>query len=809
MLQRGLWLAVSLFVYPSGLMARSGSPTEVIKSRTHEGFVRIAFPDEALVHVQFGFGTIPDSPHIGTSPMIASLPVVPAPSQRHDQVIETGRLRLQVHPDNLCINVFDKKLALELTRMCPQDFHSNWKFLRIDSALRTNLYGLGQHFRGPGTSDGDLIGEDWDPGFHGMGNTLAPFAGGAVGKIMIPVLYALGTGTANYALMFDHPRKQHWVFPKSGWSVGTEGRSVSLFVLAGDSLAQLRRRYMSMTGHPPVPPREIFGLWVSRFGYESWGAVEAERLLLGERRLPVDGMMLDLQWFGGRFYPNGTDTRSSRMGTLQFDPVHFPNPAENITRLRDEHALRLGIIEEPYVSRFLPEHDDLARRGFLATECTTSQPVYLDYNPWWGVGGMIDWTNPAASRYWFETKRLPLIKMGLHMHWTDLGEPEMYSASSCYQGGGHREIHNLYNLKWSQSIAHGYADHAPDQRAFILSRSGTAGSQRYGVGFWSGDIAGNMASLAAQMNARLHVSLSGIDYYGSDVGGFHRQGDLSEHQTHELYTQWFANSALLDFPLRPHVWAVANGNTASPAVMGHVASNRFNLRRRYELFPYFYSLAHAAYRKGEPIVRPLVYEFQDDLVVREMGHQVMIGSSLLLGRVARYGERRRDVYLPRGHWLHLDRSQVWRSSGDWHGPFAEEIDGLFRLPLFVRQGAIIPRLVLSGAVQNLQQIFARRPLYRVLIYPSTEASSFDLFHDDGQSNAYRRGGFDQLRITQQVRSGKLHVNLEPMQKMATNPFDFAVELEIMSTAGEDLEVVVGGPKGLESVAIRHVQTRTL
>ena len=120
---------------------------------------------------------------------------------------------------------------------------------------------------------------------------------------------------------------------------------------------------------------------------------------------------------------------------------------------------------------------------------------------------------------------------------------------------------------------------------------------------WSGDIGSNLSSLATQLDVQMHMAFSGIDYFGADVGGYWRSaldGDLNE-----MYTVWFANAALLDVPLRPHTQNLCNCNETAPDRIGDVASNRENLRLRYRLIPYLYSLAHRAHRYGDALVPPL------------------------------------------------------------------------------------------------------------------------------------------------------------------------------------------------------------
>src|SRR4029077_15485664 len=153
------------------------------------------------------------------------------------------------------------------------------------------------------------------------------------------------------------------------------------------------------------------------------------------------------------------------------------------------------------------------------------------------------------------------------------------------------------------------------------------------------------------LNVQMHMAFSGIDYFGADVGGVWRSaldGDLNE-----LYTVWFANAALLDVPLPPHTQNLCNCSETAPDRVGDFASNRENLRLRYRLIPYLYSLAHRAHGSGEPVLPPLPFYYPDDPHVRRMADEKLLGRDLLVATVSAYGQARRDVYLPAGTWINF------------------------------------------------------------------------------------------------------------------------------------------------------------
>jgi alpha-glucosidase len=526
-------------------------------------------------------------------------------------------------------------------------------------------------------------------------------------------------------------------------------------------LPDLRKDYLELTGRPPVPPKKMFRLWVSEYGYDNWRELDSKLKSLRANNFPLDGFVLDLQWFGG--VTGSSD--NSRMGAVDWDLQNFPDPAGKLAAL-NQQGVGIMTIEEPYISRGLPEYEKLAGQGFLARTCSaaTCPPVYLTSNPWWGQGSLLDWTNPAAGAFWHDWKREAMIAAGVIGHWTDLGEPEMYDPSAWYYGiqgdyaplTRHADVHNLYNLLWSQSVYDGYVRNGHTQRPFIMSRSGAPGSQRYGAAMWSGDIGSNMASLAGQFSVQRHMALSGMDYFGSDIGGFHRgalDGDLDA-----LYTQWFAYGSLFDVPVRAHTENLCNCKETAPDRIGDEPSNLANIRLRYTLSPYLYSLSHMAYLTGEPVFPPLVYAFQQDERARGLFSEKLIGPNLLVSAVADYQARQQSVYLPAGVWYDYYTNQRYESTGTDFGPFelypngAGGTGGALRLPLFARAGAIIPQMYVDEQTMNimgLRKDGSTRDELIARVYAGEEASQFTLYEDDGVSTAYQSGELRSTLITQQ------------------------------------------------------------
>jgi alpha-glucosidase len=178
--------------------------------------------------------------------------------------------------------------------------------------------------------------------------------------------------------------------------------------------------------------------------------------------------------------------------------------------------------------------------------------------------------------------------------------------------------------------------------------------------------------------------------------------------------------------------------------VGKVESNRANLRQRYELIPYYYSLAYRAHLLGEPLVPPLVFYYQDDPQVFRLGHEKLIGHDLLVGIVARYGEYERDIYLPKGRWVNY-HSQEWvQSIGQTIKDVPAFRAGLFRLPAFARAGAILPQMHVDekskDAFGNRSVADQANEVLIARVFADDNASTFTLYEDDGKTLKYQTDG---------------------------------------------------------------------
>jgi len=749
-------LSVALQAIPSACLAEA----QRVRFQANNNSLTLEFLRDDLLHFEVSAVTPSADLTVFTSPQVAKTdypgPSSFAKSGPGGSILDTGAMKVVVNPGTLCMTVTDKAKNLELSSVCPT-IAADKKTLSLSPGVMQNVYGLGEQFISPGNPDGDWTApghQQRSPG-DSFGNKMTGFNGGSVGNAQFPILYAVGPNSSNYALFLDHLYPQRWDFGGNPWKVETVGDAIRGYFITGPNLPDLRQDYMELTGRPPVPPKKMFGLWVSEYGFDNWQEVDGKLSALRTDKFPVDGFVLDLQWFGG--VPD-IGTNPSRMGSLGWDASRFPNPSQHLADYKNNEGLGFITIEESYIDSGLPEHADLKAKGYLVRKgCESCDPVF--FNPdWWGKGSMVDWTLTAGADYWHDLKRKPLIKDGVVGHWIDLGEPEIFDGGDWVAGilpGKHRHMdyHNAYSLKWAESIARGYVRNGEQQRPFIMARSGASGIQRFGTGLWSGDIGSNVENLATHLNAQMHMAMSGVDYFGADIGGFHR-GALNGEDLNRVYTQWFANGMAFDVPGRPHTENKCNCKETAPDKIGDKASNLANLRQRYALTPYLYSLAHRAYQAGEPVVPPLVYYYQDDPNVRRLGNEKLLGRDLLVAASAdRNAPQQRDVYLPAGDWVDYHSNAWFHSTGQTFPNQPLFRNGLFQLPVYAKGGAIIPKMAVDDKTLNVAGKRSDGSLRNELIarvYAQATPSSFTLFEDDGETIAYQGGAVRSTLLSQQL-----------------------------------------------------------
>jgi alpha-glucosidase/alpha-D-xyloside xylohydrolase len=309
----------------------------------------------------------------------------------------------------------------------------------------------------------------------------------------------------------------------------------------------------------------------------------------------------------------------------------------------------------------------------------------------------------------------------------------------------------------------------PNERPYALHRNGYAGMQRYASFLWSGDVYSTWETLKTHIPIALNAALSGIPYWGTDIGGFVPTSEL----TAELYLRWFQFGAFCPlFRCHGRTWKLRlpwGWNTGDP---GPVEINNYNgaaipdssqlhdkrvepicrkyLELRYRMLPYLYSAVHECATTGMPIMRALWLHFPDDPKAVACSDEYLWGRNLLVAPVAQKGAATRQVYLPRGAWYDFWTHQ--RLDGEREISRAVDLE---TMPLYVRAGSILP----LGPVKQFTAEKVDTPL-SISIYPGAD-SSFLRYDDDGASFNYRKGEWMGIQMEWNDARRTLHLQLAP------------------------------------------------
>jgi len=570
-----------------------------------------------------------------------------------------------------------------------------------------HFYGLGQG--GPGLDRLGVARQLWNTHIgHGPGSDLS-----------IPLLVS----NRGYAIFFDNTSDAVLSVGRSDAGVriaytAEAGRLVWYFLIGRD-MRGVMHEAAELLGRAPLPPRWALGFLQSTRHFEDTAELRRLPRTIREKRIPCDGLIYLSTYGDAKGWNRG-------VGQLGFQPELWPDPQSLIDEARAQN-FEVTTHEYPVLHEESPLFAEAETAGYLLAEgygrpspASRGSANYRDGQRY------IDFSNPAACAWWWSAHR-HLVELGVAGWWLDGGEGP--PAASMLHAGDGILLHNIYDRFRHQAFALGEAKDRPDQRVFLLCRSGAAGMQRFGATTWSGDINNDFATLEAQIPLGLNTGLSGVPYWGTDVGGFFHPVP----ETGELYARWFQLGAFNPI-FRSHGWVWREHVPWAHGAEVEAICRRY-AELRYRLLPYTYTLAWQAHTQGLPLMRPLVLNYPDDPRVWTLGHQFLWGDDLLVAPVTREGARAWPVYLPAGIWF-----DFW-TGARYEGPAGITLDApLDRLPLLVRAGAIVP---LGPVVQHTRE----RPLDEVtlLIYPDG-LSRFELYEDDGRSHAYRRGDYALTRF---------------------------------------------------------------
>ena len=438
-------------------------------------------------------------------------------------------------------------------------------------------------------------------------------------------------------------------------------RQMDYWITAGDTPAEIEQSYADATGKVPMMPEYGLGFWQCKLRY--WNQ---EQLLnvareYKKRNIPLDVIVCDFfHW--------------PKMGDFRFEEEFFPDPAGMIREL-DEMGVKLMVSVWPQIDQNSENFGEMTRKGYLVKP-EMGVNVCMQFG---GDSVFFDATNPGARKYVWEKCKRNYFDQGVELFWLDEAEPEYHGYTFDnyrYYLGPNAQIGNIYPQMFSRTFYDGMKE-TGREKIVNLVRCAWAGSQRYGALVWSGDIHSCYEDFRKQICAGLHMGLSGIPWWTTDIGGF-SDGDPKDPAFRQLLVRWFEWGAFCPV-MRLHgdrkPSSIPHRKDGSPALFTGSDNEVWSfgdeayeilvkyIQLREKMRPYVRSLMQQAHENGTPVMRTMFYEFPDDPVCWELKDQYMFGSDLLVAPVVYKDAEEREVYLPAGeNWTELHTGKVYPGS---------------------------------------------------------------------------------------------------------------------------------------------------
>lgn len=583
-----------------------------------------------------------------------------------------------------------------------------------------------------------------------------------------------------YGLLFDNAPRG-WldldVYRENVMEFSSIGGKMAYYVIAEQNYDSLLYQYGKLTGFQPMPPRWALGNIQSKFGYRNQQETEdiVDKIIDGG--YPLDVIIIDLFWFGqgkhGHWY----------MGDLEWYEESWPEPEKMISRFSDQ-GVKTVLITEPFVLQESKNYEKLSELGYLVPDANGETYVIPDF--WFGLGGLINIFEPDAQQ-WFWEKYQDQIEIGVAGWWGDLGEPEKHPRGMVHPVGTADEVHNIYAHYWHKMLWDYYEQYYPDVRLFNLNRAGYAGSQRFSVYPWSGDVSRDWPGLQAQSTAVLGMTLSGFSYMHSDLGGF-ALGQPDE----ELYVRWM-QYGVFNPVYRPH------GDTNAPVEPVFYSQKAQKVLReyinlRYEMLPYNYSLAWLNTTKGTPLTRPLFFDEPENETIAAIDDTYLWGPNILVAPIFEQGQQTRRFYMPQGTWYDFFSGKKY-AGGQW-----TEVSTTFEhIPVFAKGGSFIPMI---EPIQTTDHYSSEKMIFHFYFDENVPTSKFTIYEDDGLTKyAYEKGLYElmHLRAMNFDDNTLFSFTREKHQPYQGMPASRSIDLVVHGVAAKPASVRIGN-QNLQMVA---------
>lgn len=425
-------------------------------------------------------------------------------------------------------------------------------------------------------------------------------------------------------------------------------KKLDYFITAGDTPGEIEENYSAAVGRAPEMPEYGLGYWQCKLRYRNQKELLDVAREHKRRGLPMDAIVVDFfHW--------------TRQGDFKFEPRDWPDPEGMVKELK-EMGIETVVSVWPTIDEKSENFGEMADSGYLVS-ADRGNGLHMT---WMGNTIFYDATNPGAQEFVWEKCKENYYDKGIRCFWLDEAEPEYgpYDFDNIrYYAGPALQCTNIYPKMYAKGFYDGLKK-AGEKDIMSLVRCAWAGSQKYGVLTWSGDIHSSFRAMREQLQAGLSMGVAGIPWWTSDIGGF-LGGDISDESFRELLVRWFEWGAFCPV-FRMHgerspwyereeefIDGVRQLTSGQDNEVWSFGDDNYEILKKYlfireEMRDYVRAAMHEASEKGLPVMRPLFFDFKDDSKAWETEDEYMFGGKLLVAPVMEMGARERTVYLPSG-----------------------------------------------------------------------------------------------------------------------------------------------------------------
>ncbi|WP_267226393.1 TIM-barrel domain-containing protein [Dyella silvae] len=596
--------------------------------------------------------------------------------QGDEQVMRSDCVTLRWNPRQAVLHMEDQHGHLLLDADLSHAMQGHWSLRHAKGDPQYGVGGLNAF----DAQTGDLLRQGKQVATAGrQGHTGAPFV----------------WSTAGYGVLAD-AEPAHFDLSDTAIAIHADKQPIhTIYLLAGQPVA-LFSQLRQLSGAAPMFPK-----WSMGFTNSQWGINQQEALSLVDtyraKHIPIDNFTFDFDWKAW-----GED-----MGEFRWNTETFPDgPDGKLKKLMDQRGMHMTGIMKPRLHVNTVEGREASERGYWLAQ-SKEAPDYFSHKPVRDV----DFDKPEVRAWFFNDALKHSFDTGIAGWWNDEAD----------DSGVDTQFLNMQRAMYDGQRAHS------DQRVWSVNRNFYLGSQRYAYGVWSGDIQSGFASMAAQRQRMLAAFNVGAMHWGMDGGGF-----KAPRPTDENYARW------IEFGAFTPVFRVHGdfGQKRQPWVYGPVAEKAATdaIRLRYSLIPYIYAYEHMNHVSGIGVVRPLQFAYPTDAAQRDRIDAWMFGDYLLVSPVVEQGQKVKHLALPSGRWVGWFDGKAYE--GGREITLAVDAAGWSDIPLFIREGAIIPQ-------QPVMDYVGQHPVTTldVQIFPADSESGFELYDDDGETYGYEKGAY--------------------------------------------------------------------